>query len=251
VGRRAIGVDEPGRWVFNRLAADYRERPGYPPALVERLAELAGEPGAVVDLGAGTGLLAIPLAARGISVQAVEPAEAMLDLLRQRATGLPVACIHAAAEQTGLPAGESSLSLVADALQWVEPEPAGREAARLLRAGGAVAVVEPRLMGSLFADGMAELLAAANPRARPRPAGRVAQFLAAAGARGRAVETFRHEEILDPDRLEAVLRSLSLVGPALGPVRLSELLGRARDLAAGCGGAAWTREIRLTWGRRP
>jgi SAM-dependent methyltransferase len=251
VGRRAIGVGESGRWVFNRLAADYRERPGYPPALVDRLAGLAGPGGRVVDLGAGTGLLAVPLAERGLALQAVEPAEAMLDVLRQRAAALPVLCAHATAEDTGLPGGLASLVLLADALQWVDPEPAGREAARLLAPGGAVAVVEPRLGGSPFADGMAELLAAANPRARPRPGRRVAQLLDAAGARERQVETFRHEEVLEAARLEAVLRSISLVGPALGPEPLDALLSRANALAARTGGAAWTREIRLTWGRRP
>jgi SAM-dependent methyltransferase len=251
VGRRAIGVDEPGRWVFNRLATDYRERPGYPPSLLDRLAALAGATGRVVDLGAGTGLLALPLAARGLAVAAVEPAEAMLDVLRQQVGSLPVTCVHAAAEQTGLPAAEASLAILADALQWVEPGSAGREAARLLAAGGAIAVVEPRLGGSPFADGVVALLSAANPRARPRPAGRTGQFLDAAGARGRAVERFPHEEILEPDRLEAVLRSLSLVGPALGSARLALLLADAKALACKLGSAAWTREIRLTWGRRP
>jgi hypothetical protein len=95
------------------------------------------------------------------------------------------------------------------------------------------------------------LLAAANPRSRPRPAGRTGQFLDAAGARGRAAESFPHEEVLEPDRLEAVLRSLSLVGPALGSARLALLLADAKALACKLGGAAWTREIRLTWGRRP
>jgi hypothetical protein len=57
--------------------------------------------------------------------------------------------------------------------------------------------------------------------------------------------------VLDAGRLEAVLRSISLVGPALGPESLGLLLAEARDLASRCGGATWTREIRLTWGRRP
>jgi SAM-dependent methyltransferase len=244
-------VEESRRWVFNRLASDYRARPGYPGSLVDRLAGLAGEPGQIVDLGAGTGLLALPLAGRGLQVAAVEPAEAMLSILRAATSGLPVTCVHAAAERSGLPDARATLVVVADAIQWVEPEAAGREAARLLSPGGAVAVVEPRLGGSPFSDGMAELLARSNPRARPRPPARLAQFLDAAGVRDRAEEVHPHAEVLDAGRLEAVLRSISLVGPALGPESLGLLLAEARDLASRCGGATWTREIRLTWGRRP
>jgi SAM-dependent methyltransferase len=243
-----VQVADRDRWVFNRLAPDYRSRPGYPAALLSRLAEIAGD-GPVVDLGAGTGLVALPLARGGLRVAAVEPALAMLDVLREEALDLPVLDVHAAAEATGLPGGEARLVVLADALQWVEPERAGREAARLLAPGGAVAVVDARLGGSPFADGVAALLAGTNPRARPRPEGRLAQLLDAAGAGSRTEERWRAEERLDPDRLDAVLRSLSLVGPALGPDRLEALLAGARALADRLGGAAWTREIRLTWGR--
>ena len=140
--------------------------------------------------------------------------------------------------------------LLADALHWVEPEAAGREAARLLAPGGAVAVIEVRIRGSAFADGLSDLLARMNPKAQPRPRGRLDQFLFAAGVTGRASETYLDEQLLPPERLDAVLRSLSLVGPALGPDRLAGLLAEARLLAARAGGATWTRELRLTWGRR-
>jgi SAM-dependent methyltransferase len=243
-----VQVADPDRWVFNRLAGDYRARPGYPAALVSRLVELAGA-GPVVDLGAGTGLLALPIARGGLRVAAVEPAVAMLAVLQEEAGALPVLGVHAAAEETGLPAGEARLVVLADALQWVEPERTGREAARLLAPGGALAVVEARLGGSPFADGVAALLADANPRARPRPEGRLGQLLDAAGAGPRTEERWSQEEPLDPDRLAAVLRSLSLVGPALGPDRRDALLADVRALADRCGRAAWTREIRLTWGR--
>jgi SAM-dependent methyltransferase len=249
MGRRGVGVEDGDRWVFNRLAEDYRARPGYPAALVDRLVALTGGDGTVVDLGAGTGLLALPLARRGLAVRAVEPASAMLDVLRESGPGLQVDPVHAAAEETGLPDGSASLVLVADALHWIEPEAAGAEAARLLSPGGAVAVVEVRIRGSAFADGLSDLLARENPKARPRPRGRLDQFLAATGVRRRAAETYLDEQVLPPERLDSVLRSLSLVGPALGPDRLAGLLAEARRLAAAAGGATWTRELRLTWGR--
>jgi SAM-dependent methyltransferase len=250
MGRRDARVDEPGRWVFNRLAADYRARPGYPDELVERLLALAGGPGEpIADLGAGSGLLALPLARRGARVVAVEPAVAMLEALRRQATDLPVETAHATAEATGLPDGGFALVVLADALQWVEPDLAGREAARLLRAGGVLAVVEPRLAATPFQDALGALLAAENPRARPRAAARLPQLLAAARAHVEGQEVFLHDVPLDGDRLEAVLRSLSLVGPALGPEALARVVSGARRLAESHGGARWVREIALTWGR--
>jgi hypothetical protein len=122
--------------------------------------------------------------------------------------------------------------------------------ARLLAPGGAVAVVEVRIRGSAFSDGLSGLLARVNPKAQPRPRGRLDQFLSAAGVRSRTAETCLDEQLLPPERLDAVLRSLSLVGPALGPDRLASLLAEARLLAVRTGGATWTRELRLTWGRR-
>jgi SAM-dependent methyltransferase len=249
--RRGALPSDPSRWVFNRLAADYRARPGYPDALVARLLALAGGPGArVADLGAGTGLAATPLARAGARVDAVEPARAMLDVLAEETRGLAVTAIHAAAEDTGLPAGAYDLVLLADALQWIEPEGGGREVARLLAPGGAVAVVAPRLADTPFLAALAALLAEANPKARPLPPP-IARLCAAAGLPPAVEERFEDEVLLDEGRLEAVLRSFSYAGPALGPARLARLVADARALAAAHGGARWRRVLPLHVTRRP
>jgi len=252
MGRRGVRLEEAGRWVFNRLAADYRQRPEYPEPLADRLAELAGGRGsAVADVGAGTGLLSVPLADRGVRVFAVEPAQAMREVLAERAGARPIALVAGTAEETGLPSGSVQAAVAADVLQWMEPERAGREAARVLVPGGALAVVVARLGGTPFADALSALLERANEKARPRPAARLAQLLRAASVARVEEESWHDEVALSPGRLEAVLRSLSLVGPALGPARLARLLAEAHGLARAHGGAAWSREITLTWGRRP
>lgn len=255
MGRRGVRPDQDERWVFNRLAEAYRARPGYPPALVDRLAELAGGRGAaVVDLGAGTGHLALPLAERGLAVTAVEPARAMREALVRaaRERGLAVEAVAAAAEETGLPGGGFALAVVADALHWIDPDAGGRELARLLTPGGAAAVVEARPASTPFMDRLGALLAEANPRARRKASPRSPAQLFAPVAPGRAVreERFRQEAVLDDGALAAVLRSLSYVGPALGPDHLVRVLDDARALAARTGGAVWERELRLSWVRR-
>jgi hypothetical protein len=65
-------------------------------------------------------------------------------------------------------------------------------------------------------------------------------------------EEERHEDevALSPARLDVVLRSLSYVGPALGPAALASLLADAQALAEVHGGAVWKREIALDWSRR-
>ncbi len=250
MSRRAARPSEPSRWVFNRLAADYRRRPGYPAALAARLLALAGGPGArVADLGAGTGQLAVPLARLGARVQAVEPARAMLDVLREEARGLEVVPVHAAAEETGLPAGWADLVLVADAVQWVDPERAGREIARVLAPRGALAVVVPRLADTPFLRALEALVRAANPKAH-RAAPPVGLLFSVAGLPAPEAEPFEDGVRLEGERLDAVLRSLSFVGPALGPARLARLLEDARALAGAHGGAVWRREILLHFGRR-
>jgi SAM-dependent methyltransferase len=249
VSRRHVTPEQDARWVFNRLAGVYAARPPYPAALVERLAALAGGPGArAADLGAGTGLLALPLAARGLRVAAVEPAREMLAVLAASAPP-EVEPVHAAAEATGLPGGAFALVVLADALQWVDPERAGREAARLLAPGAALAVVSPRLAPTPFLAALSERIARDNPKARPLPPP-VARLFAAAGLPAPTEE--RHDDAvpLDDARLDAVLRSLSYVGPALGPAAVDALCRDARALAAEHGGAVWARELTVSWARR-
>ena len=70
-----------------------RYRLGYPTRLIERVIRLVGlRPGdAVLDLGTGPGLLAIPFAAAGYAVTAADPEPAMLEAAGQAANDAGVA----------------------------------------------------------------------------------------------------------------------------------------------------------------
>ena len=71
----------------DRIADVYDERvQGSRPGQVELLHELAGG-GPVLELGIGTGRLALPLVARGIEVHGIDSSEAMLAKLRAKPGG--------------------------------------------------------------------------------------------------------------------------------------------------------------------
>jgi SAM-dependent methyltransferase len=241
----------PSPRVFERLADAYRARPGYPEELWMRLLALAPPLARVVDLGAGTGHLALPLARAGARVVAVEPARAMLAVCAERVGDLEVELVCAPAESTGLPDSSADLVLLADAAQWVDPEAAGREAHRLLVPSGTAVTVEPRPADTPFMRALEGLLQRANPERRPQGPGRGRQWLAVAsgGASVQAVE-LTHSVQLSLSELDAVLRSLSFLAPALGPARMAHLVEDACTLAAKHNGAHWERVLRLSWAQK-
>jgi SAM-dependent methyltransferase len=77
----------------DRIAARYDEhyRLGDPTSCVDFLAELAGN-GAALELGIGTGRIALPLAARGVPVRGIDASRKMVAKLRAKKGGrkLPV-----------------------------------------------------------------------------------------------------------------------------------------------------------------
>lgn len=73
-------------------------------ACTARLASLVGEAGGgpVLELGVGSGRLALPLAARGVEVHGVDASERMLDLLRAKPSASLVRAVRA--DMSHLPA---------------------------------------------------------------------------------------------------------------------------------------------------
>jgi ubiquinone/menaquinone biosynthesis C-methylase UbiE len=124
---------------FARGAEVYeRARPDYPAEAIAWLAaELDLGPGrVVVDLAAGTGKLTRPLAALGCEVIAVEPVAEM----RAR-IGAGVRALEGTAEATGLPDSSADAVTVGQAFHWFDAPAALHEIERVLRPGGALALV--------------------------------------------------------------------------------------------------------------
>ena len=139
------GIDPARARGFDAWAGDYdRYRPSYPDELFELIAQqlpLPRQPH-VVDLGAGTGRASLAMAERGWRVTAVEPGKPMLDLLRGRASneGLLISTVQANAEDTGLDPASADLVNAAQAFHWFDKDRALREAARILKPSGGLAL---------------------------------------------------------------------------------------------------------------
>ena len=127
---------------YQLAARDYeRVRPSYPLRSLAVLADALdlGPGKCVADLGAGTGKFTRLLALTGARVIAVEPVAAMREGL---AEVLPQITVTAGlAEATGLPEHSVDVVVAAQAWHWFDAPAALAEAGRVLRPGGALALV--------------------------------------------------------------------------------------------------------------
>jgi SAM-dependent methyltransferase len=130
-----------------------RARPGYPAALFDDLVALVdaapsrspvsppprqGGP-RLLEIGPGPGTATAELVARGYEVTAVELGEGLAAPARRN---VPQATIVTADFETWEPEGEFDAIAAFTAFHWLDPELRFAKAARLLRPGGALAVVE-------------------------------------------------------------------------------------------------------------
>ncbi|MEU0494725.1 class I SAM-dependent methyltransferase [Mycobacterium sp. NPDC006124] len=128
---------------FGSVADDYdRYRPRYPAALIERLVRSPGL--TVLDVGAGTGIASVQLAAAGADVLAVEPDEQMAALCA--AKGIPAERSTFEGWQTG---GRTfDLVTFGQSFHWVDPDVALPKLASLLTPGGRLALMWNRITAS-------------------------------------------------------------------------------------------------------
>jgi SAM-dependent methyltransferase len=130
------------RQTFGSVAELYdRARPTYPAAIFDDLAEIAGlAPGSrVLEIGPGTGKATAELARRGYAVTGVELSPDLAAVAHRNVTS---AEIEVGDFETWEPEEAGFDAIVAfAAFHWIAPELRYAKPARLLRPGGALAVI--------------------------------------------------------------------------------------------------------------
>jgi SAM-dependent methyltransferase len=217
---------------FGQAAGDYeRGRPSYPPQAIEWLLHRAGPVADVVDVGAGTGKFTASLVAHGLTVTAVEPDPQM----RSRLAANHPSVTSLAGTAEALPLQDTSADLItfAQSWHWVDVPVASAEVARVLRPGGALALVwnirDPEVewverLGEVMGSSKAEQYNSHEPVvAAPLAIEDYAEFL--------------WENPMTREQLIAMVTSRSYVITMAAPdraallVRLGELLDTHPDLA--------------------
>jgi SAM-dependent methyltransferase len=98
--------------------------------------------GRVLEIGCGTGQATVPLAERGLDVTCVEIGADLAAFAARKLAGFPNVRIVNAPFESWEPDGEYDAVVSATAFHWIDPEVRYAKPARILRPGGALAVVE-------------------------------------------------------------------------------------------------------------
>lgn len=125
------------------VAAVYRKRPPYPPEVAPFVASLLPDGNRhLLDLGAGTGEMAIPLAKLCVTVDAVEPSAAMLRIgqMQPGADAGNLSWFNESAEAFGYPRSYG-LVVCAQCLGWMDWEQVFPRIRSALDAGGQLVLV--------------------------------------------------------------------------------------------------------------
>lgn len=226
---------------FTDLVGDYvRYRPGYPAGALELLARECGlgRSSTVADLGAGTGIWTSRLAETGCRVLALEPNREMRRAgSRRLGDAQGVRWLDGTAEATGLPDGSVDLVTAAQAFHWFDRRRARAELARVLRAGGWMAVLwnERHKETTPFLAAYERLLrrwAIDYERLDHTRIGQpdMAEFFAPAPI---GEESFDNRQLLDFEALSGRLRSCSYA-PTPGHPHHEPMMAELRRIFADC-----------------
>jgi SAM-dependent methyltransferase len=209
---------------FGQAASQYeRYRPGPPADAVDWL--LPRRADTVVDLGAGTGALTRLLVDRADRVIAVEPDQRMRAVLAGEVVGATV--LEGRGESLPIDDEIADAVLASSSWHWMEPDPALREVARVLKPGGFLGAIwaGPDQESPFMVEAQALLGEIGRDEPTPGPASETVEAISTERYRSMATlqipdglpfsdpihKVFRRELALTADDLVGLLGTLSWV----------------------------------------
>lgn len=137
-------TQNPYQYIEDKGKAYIDVRPEYPEALIDLLGIC--KESKIVDIGAGTGKLTAQLWKRTKKITAIEPSNKMSQGIFQAIPEFPVnQFIEATAENTTLKNAEFDLVTYGQCWHWLDAPAASREAVRILRPHGKIAILYNQL----------------------------------------------------------------------------------------------------------
>ena len=216
---------DPARYEFGR--------PGYPDEAIAAIFEFAGGVDLIVDLGAGTGKLTRRLIGVDATVVAVDPVTAMTRLIPQSAPSAHI--VTGVAE--ALPFRDAGVDCVtvAQAVHWFDADRAWTELERVIRPGGALAILANiRLREVEWVEALWSLMDEAERDAPWRQADRTPRSTPH-GFDAPVTLQFRHKVGMTEDSVIARLSSVSHIA-MLDEARRAGFERRAREIVRSVSG---------------
>lgn len=135
--------DRSANLVFDRFAAAYASgRPDFAEAVVDTVVKRAGWSvgDQVLEVGAATGQLTVPLARHGLAITAIEPGPSLARTLRTRTAEPSVSVVNTTFEAFR-PGRRYDGIVAANSFHWIDPDVAYHHAAHLLNEGSPLALL--------------------------------------------------------------------------------------------------------------
>ena len=128
-------------WYSDAAKAYQWARPRYPQLLIDRVVEKAKltDSSRLLELGCGPGIATADLAAKGLTIRAVEPSPAACELARQACKNYDKVTVdNSTFENWPLPAQKFDAVLAATSFHWISPEVACSKSAAALKPNGSL-----------------------------------------------------------------------------------------------------------------